>query len=74
MKYGKRGFESLNRCMGKRQSINFKMINDGKFTPIDPKLIAESSKRISDAMKKVILDYHKKDALSRLSASKTIYR
>lgn len=73
MKYRKRGFESLNRCMGKRQKISIESLGI-KFEPIDPKLIAESSKRINEAMKKIIRDYHKKDAASRLSASKTIYR
>jgi hypothetical protein len=60
--------------MGKREKINFNTINEGKIEIIDPKLIAESSKRISDAMKKILREYHKKDAGSRLLASKTIYR
>lgn len=53
----------------------FRVGNDNiKFEIIDPKLIAESNKRINDAMKPIRRDFKKKQALSLLHAKKIIVR
>ena len=41
----------MEKSKSRRVKINFETINKGKYTVIDPKLIAESYVRISKAMK-----------------------
>lgn len=56
--------------MSKRVKINFQSCNEGKYTVIDPKVIAEVNKRIKENMEPIIRDFQKKQYESWLSSNK----
>jgi hypothetical protein len=58
--------------MNKRVKITFEIINEGKYTVIDPKDIAETNERIKKEMKPIILEFERKQFESWLQAGKNI--
>jgi hypothetical protein len=54
--------------MSKRVKINFKTVNEGKYTVIPGEEIAEVNKRIREAMIPVIREYKQKEFQSWISA------
>jgi len=58
--------------MSKREKINFGSVNNGNYTVIPPEDIANSRKRISENMKKVIREYKRKEWLSIQDSKKLI--
>jgi hypothetical protein len=56
--------------MSKREKITLGSVNNGNYTVIPPEKIAESRKRISEHMKKVVREYKKKEWLSIQDAKK----
>jgi hypothetical protein len=53
----------------RRIKISFQTVNDGKYTIIDNRAIAETNKRVKAAMKEVVRDYEKKETESQQSAA-----
>lgn len=58
--------------MSKRTKISFERINEGKYTVIDPKDIAETNKRIKKEMTPIIREFERKQFESWLQAGKNI--
>lgn len=58
--------------MSKRIKLSFKLINDKKFTVIDKSDIAETNQRVKEAMKDIVRDYEKKEALSQQNAASLV--
>ena len=58
--------------MSKRTKISFDRINEGKYTVIDPKDIAETNKRIKKEMIPIIQEFDRKQFESWLQAGKNI--
>ena len=58
--------------MSKRTKISFESINEGKYTVIDPKDIAETNKRIKKEMTPIIQEFERKQFESWLQAGKNI--
>jgi hypothetical protein len=54
--------------MSKRIKINFQSLNEGNYTVIPGKEIAEVNKRIREAMLPVIRDFKRKEFQSWISA------
>ncbi|MDO7138916.1 hypothetical protein [Algibacter lectus] len=53
----------------KRVKISFETVNEGKYTVINKSAIAESNRRIKDAMKVVVRNYEKKETQSKQQAA-----
>jgi len=58
--------------MSKRTKISFERINEGKYTVINPKYIAETNKRIKKEMTPIIREFDRKQFESWLQAGKNI--
>ena len=58
--------------MSKRTKISFDRINEGKYTVIDPKDIAETNKRIKKEMTPIIREFERKQFESWLQAGENI--
>lgn len=58
--------------MSKRTKISFERINEGKYTVINPKDIAETNKRIKQEMTPIIREFERKQFESWLQAGKNI--
>ena len=58
--------------MSKRTKISFERINEGKYTVINPKDIAETNKRIKKEMTPIIREFERKQFESWLQAGKNI--
>ena len=58
--------------MNKRVKITFERINEGKYTVIDPKDIAETNKRIKKEMTPIIREFERKQFESWLQSGKNI--
>jgi hypothetical protein len=58
--------------MSKRVKITFERINEGKYTVIDPKDIAETNKRIKKEMTPIIREFERKQFESWLQSGKNI--
>jgi hypothetical protein len=58
--------------MSKRTKISFERINEGKYTVIDPKDIAETNERIKKEMTPIIQEFERKQFESWLQAGKNI--
>jgi hypothetical protein len=58
--------------MNKRVKITFERINEGKYTVIDPKDIAETNERIKKEMKPIILEFERKQFESWSQSGKNI--
>jgi hypothetical protein len=60
--------------MSKRIKINFETVNEGEYTVIHPKEIAEINRRIKIEMTPFIEEFKKKEYESWLQAGKTIMK
>jgi len=58
--------------MSKRTKISFERINEGKYTVINSKDIAETNKRIKKEMTPIIQEFERKQFESWLQAGKNI--
>ncbi len=58
--------------MSKRTKISFERINEGEYTVIHPKDIAETNKRIKKEMTPIIREFDRKQFESWLQAGKNI--
>jgi len=58
--------------MSKRIKISFEKINQGQYTVIDPKDIAETNRRIKKEMTPIIREFERKQFESWLQAGKNI--
>ena len=58
--------------MSKRTKISFERINEGEYTVIHPKDIAETNKRIKKEMTPIIREFERKQFESWLQSSKHI--
>ncbi len=58
--------------MSKRTKISFERINEGNYTVIHPKDIAETNERIKKEMKPIILEFERKQFESWLQSGKNI--
>lgn len=58
--------------MGKRESISFKTVVEGKVTPIDREVLRASSNQIRQTMTVVVRKYKKSEARSLKHAGKLV--
>jgi hypothetical protein len=58
--------------MRERTKISFERINEGKYTVINPKDIAETNKRIKKEMTPIIREFERKQFESWLQSGKNI--
>lgn len=56
----------------KRVKISFDTVNEGKYTIIEKKAIAETNQRVKEAMKGVVRTYEKKGTQSQQQASSLV--
>jgi hypothetical protein len=58
--------------MSKRVKITFECINEGNYTIIDPKEIAQINERIKKEMEPIVKDFEQKEFESWLQANKNL--
>ena len=59
----------VKNMSSKRVKISFETVNEGKYSIINKSAIAESNRKVKEAMKVVVRDYEKKETQSKQQAA-----